>query len=463
MKRAFKSPPARGGVFKAAALAMLALCATVPIEPAFAQTRTESAAARHGVPVRQITSPGGISAWLVSDSTVPMVVMRAYWRGGSAIEPDALIGVTSVMADMLTEGAGALDANAYKERLEELNMSVGFNAGWDGVGMSVTTLSESRDAAFEMARLALNEPRFDGAPLERIKRQMLVGIRTRETNPSYIGNLALDQALYAGHAYARRTSRESVAAISRETLQERRAALFNRATLQITIVGDIDEAAAGAAIDHIFGALPQGAAPPEPVDVTLAAPTPLIVRPLPQPQSLVLFAGPGIQDEDPDWIPLAVANYILGGGGFSSRLMDQVREQRGLVYGIGTGPAVRDHSALIRGQAQTENANVREAIEVTRAEMARLYSEGATQAEVNDAITYLTGSFALDLDSNSKIASVVHSYQAAGRDIEYINRRNDLIRAVTRDDVNRVIRRLFNPDAFTFVVVGQPEGLEATQ
>lgn len=447
----------------AIALAALAPLPVAHVEPAYAQTRTESAAARHGVPVRQITSPGGINAWIVSDSTVPMIVLRAYWRGGSAIEPDALTGVTGVMTDMLTEGAGALDANAYKERLEDLNMSVGFSAGWDGIGMSVVTLSENRDAAFEMARLALHEPRFDAAPLERIKRQMLVGIRTRETNPSFIANLALDQALYPTHPYARRTSRESVAAINAASLRERRTALFSRATLQITIVGDIDDAAAGAAIDHVFGALQQGAAPPEPADVSLAAPTPLIVRELPQPQSLVLFAGPGIQDEDPDWIPLAVANYILGGGGFSSRLMDQVREQRGLVYGIGTSPSVRDHAAMVRGSAQTANGNVREAIDVTRAEMARLYNEGATQAEVNDAITYLTGSFALELDSNSKIASVVHSYQAAGRDIDYINCRNDLIRAVTLEDVNRVIRRLFNPDAFTFVVVGQPEGLAVSE
>ncbi|HVK80796.1 MAG TPA: pitrilysin family protein [Verrucomicrobiae bacterium] len=447
----------------ALALSALAPLPLAHVDPAFAQTRGESAASRHGVPVRQITSPGGINAWIVSDSTVPMIVLRAYWRGGSAIEPEALTGVTGVMTDMLTEGAGALDANAYKERLEELNMSVGFSAGWDGIGMSVVTLSENRDAAFEMARLALHEPRFDAAPLDRIKRQMLVGIRTRETNPSFIANLALDQALYPAHPYARRTSRESVAAISAATLRERRVALFNKATLQIAIVGDIDDAAAGAAIDHIFGALQQGAAPSEPADVTLAAPTPLIVRELPQPQSLVLFAGPGIQDEDPDWIPLAVANYILGGGGFSSRLMDEVREERGLVYGIGTSPSVRDHSAMVRGSAQTANGNVREAIEVTRTEMARLYSEGATQAEVNDAITYLTGSFALDLDSNSKIASVVHSYQAAGRSIDYVNQRNDLIRAVNLEDVNRVIRRLFNPDAFTFVVVGQPEGLEATQ
>jgi zinc protease len=451
--------PARG---RGVAFALLALFAFSPLTEAFAQQRTESAAAPRGVPVQQIVSPAGIEAWLVSDSTVPMVVIRAYWRGGSAIEPERLTGATGVMADMLTEGAGPLNANAFKERLEELNMSLGFAAGWDGVGMSLTTLSENRDAAIEMARLALHEPRFDAEPLERIKRQMLVGIRTRDTNPGFIANLALDRALYAGHPYARRTSRESVAAIDVAALRERRAALFNRATLQITIVGDVDAATAGRAIDQIFAPLPQGAAPPEPADVTIAAPTPLIVRELPQPQSLVLFAGPGIQDEDPDWIPLAVANYILGGGGFSSRLMDQVREQRGLVYGIGTGPSVRDHAALIRGSAQTENGDVREAIEVTRAEMARLYRDGATQAEVNDAITYLTGSFALDLDGNSKIASIVHGYQTAGRDITYINRRNDLIRAVTRDDVNRVIRRLLNPDAFTFVVVGQPEGLAPT-
>lgn len=445
---------------KRVALAIALACAS--FAPAYAQTQPESAASRYGVDVERIVSPGGIEAWLVSDATVPMIVMRAYWRGGSASESENVIGVTSVMADMMTEGSGAMNANAFKERLQDLNMSLSFGAGWDGVGMSLTTLSENRDAAFEMARVALHEPRFDAEPLARIKRQMLVSLRTRETNASYLANLALDQALYPDHPYARRTNREGIEAINRAALQQRHEALFNRASLQITIVGDISAADAGRAVDAIFSVLPQGARPPEPPQVALAAPTPLIVRTLPQPQSLVLFAGPGIQDEDPDWIPLAVANYILGGGGFSSRLMSEVREQRGLVYGIGTGPSIREHLAIVRGSAQTENGDVREAIEVIRAEMARLHADGATQAEVNDAITYLTGSFALDLDSNVKIANVVHGYQAAGRSIDYINRRNDLIRAVTRDDVNRVIRRLFDPDDFTFVVVGQPEGLDAT-
>jgi zinc protease len=416
--------------------------------------------AEHGVPVQRIVSPGGIEAWLVSNSTVPIIVMNAYWRGGAATEPRNMIGVTSIMADQMTEGAGDLASDAFKERLESLNMGLGFAGGWDGVSMSVTTLSENRDAAFDLARMALMQPRFDEAPLALAKARVMVGIRQRETNPNYIGYLALDQALYPDHPYASRTSTQDVAAMTPIALRQRHDAIFNRARLQITIVGDIDVETAGRVIDHVFGGLPQGGLAPEPADVSLRPPTPLIARDLPQPQSLIIFAAPGIQDEDPDWIPLVVANYILGGGGFSSRLMDQVREQRGLVYGIGTSPSVRDHSALILGSAQTENARVSEAIALTHAEIGRLYRDGATQTEVNDAITYLTGSSALDLDSDVKIANVLQGNQIAGRGVDYVNRSNDLIRAVTLADVNRVIRRLFNPESFTFVVVGQPTGLD---
>ena len=431
--------------------------------PALAQPQTQQAtpAAQHGVPVREITSPGGIKAWFVSGSTVPMIVLSAYWRGGGAMEPQGLEGVTSVMADMLTEGAGTLDSNAFSERLQDLNMALDFSANDDGVSMSLTTLTANRDAAFEMARLALTAPRFDAEPLARIKGQLQVSIRARETNPSYIAGVAMEDALYPGHPYARRVSRQSVDAITVPAMQARRAALLSRNRIMITLVGDLDEATAGRLLDSTFGALPNLSAPQEPPDVVLHPATPLIVRQLPQPQSVISFAGPGIPVTDPDWIPLAVANYILGGGGFSSRLMDKVREQRGLVYGISTSPSVADHLALIRGGAQSENGRVKEALDVTRAEMARLYTDGATQAEVSDAITYLTGSFALDLDSDIKITSVLSSYQDSGRDITYVNRRNDLIRAVTLADVNRVIRRLLDPAQFTFVVVGQPVGLDA--
>lgn len=448
--------------FLALALALGLAFTPVTATDAPAQGRQEAAAEQFGVRVQRVVSPGGIEAWLVSDDTVPMIVMRAYWRGGSAIEPENAIGVTNAMADMLTEGAGSMDSQAFKRRLEELNMGLSYGASWDGISMSLTTLTENRDAAFEMARLSLMSPRFDAAPLERLRRQWLVGIRQRDTNPSYLAGIAMDNALYPGHAYARRTSRETVAAITPAGMRERLRTLLTRDRLQITVVGDIDAETLGRLLDQTFGALPATSTIPDLPAAQLQPATPMIVRQLPQPQSLIVFAAPGIQDEDPDWVPLAVANYILGGGSFSSRLMAEVRERRGLVYGINTSPSIRDRVALIRGSAQTENADVAQAIEVIRGEMARLVRDGATQQEVDDAITYLTGSFPLDLDSNVKIASVVHGYQVAGRDIAYINRRNDLIRAVRLEDVNRVIRRVFAPENFTFVVVGEPAGLEAS-
>lgn len=447
---------------RALLVALAALAAPMAAAPALAQTQA-AARAEFSVPVERVVSPGGIEAWLVSDSTVPMIVLRAYWRGGSATEAEAQTGLTSITVDMLTEGAGDYDSAAFKRRLEELNMSLGFSAGADGLGMTVTTLSENRDAAFAMAALALSAPRFDAAPLERIRRQMLVGIRQRETNPSYLAWLAADQAFYPGHPYARRVSRESVEGVTRADLIARAQTLFARDRMQVTIVGDIDAATAARLLDETFASVPATGPLTLPADAVLNTPPALIVRDLPQPQSLILFMGPGIQDEDPDWIALAVANYILGGGGFSSRLMAEVRERRGLVYGIGTGPNVREHAALLRGSAQTANANVGQAIEVIRAEMGRLAQEGATEAEVRDAITYLTGSFPLDLDSNVKMANVVHAYQTSGRDIDHINRRNALIRAVTVADVNRVARRLFSPENFTFIVVGRPEGIGAQE
>jgi zinc protease len=429
------------------------------VTPALSQPAVEQSQT-HGVPVEDVVSPGGVHAWLVSDDTVPMLVLNAYWHGGSALEPDAEVGAAGVLADMLTEGAGDMDADAFKVRLEELNMRLSFSSSWDGFSMGLVTLSAHRDEAVEMARLALTAPRFDTGPLERIKGQLVIGIRQRETNAGYIANLALDEAMTPGHPYARRMTLDHVAALTRALLERRRASVLQRESLVVTAVGDISAADLAVVLDRLFGALPQGAAPAKVAPAEIAAPTPLIVKPLPQPQSLVLFAAPGIDSKDPDWIALAVANYIFGGGGFSSRLMNEVREKRGLVYGISTSPYARDGASVIRGAAQTENGDVREAIDVTRAELQSFFASGATQQEVDDAIRYLTGSFALDLDSNVGIASVLSGYHADDRPIDYVNRRNDLIGAVTLADVNRVAARFYDPARFTLIVVGQPEGLE---
>ncbi len=441
----------------------LFIAAALAFAPASALAQPAATAQQtRGVPVQNVTSPGGISAWLVSDKTVPIIEFRAYWKGGSASDPAGKEGLTGFMADMLTEGAGDLNDEAFKNRIQDLNMSLGFGGGADGIGMSIKTLSKNRDAAFEMARLALASPRFDAAPLERMKRQAAIGIRQRETNAGYIGGVAMNAAVIPGHPYARTTSLASVNSITRADMIARMKTGMARSNLQVVAVGDIDAATLGVLLDKTFASLPANAAPFTVPDANPKPGPALIVKTLPQPQSVVSFVAPGIRYEDPDWIPLAVANYILGGGGFSSRLMDEVREKRGLVYGINTNTAVSDHVAYVRGGAQIANKNVKDAIEVIKAEMKRLRDQGPTDAEVADAKTYLTGSFPLSLDSNSSIAGVLQSYQTTGRGIDYVNTRNALIERVTKADVVRVTQRLFDPEKFVFVVVGQPDGLAAT-
>lgn len=429
---------------------------------AHAQAPAAAAAQKRAVNVQRVVSPGGIEAWMVSDSTVPIIEFRAYWKSTAIPDPAGKMGASSIMADMLTEGAGNMNDEQFKVRIEELNMSLGFGGGSDGVSMGLTTLAENRDAAFEMARLALSAPRFDEGPLDRIKRQSEIGIKQRETNAGYIANLALDNATIAGHPYAQRTSLASVTSITKADLQSRMTALMAKDNLKVVAVGAIDAATLGPLMDKLFASLPAKAAVGDFPNID-PKPGPLtIVKTLPQPQSVVLFSAPGIQDEDPDWIALNVANYILGGGGFSSRLMDEVREKRGLVYGINTGPSVRDHTQAIRGSAQTSNKNVKDAIDLIKVEIARLRDQGPTQAEFDDAIRYLTGSFPLSLDANSKIAGVLSGYQSAGRDMEYINQRNALFMKVTRADVMRALQRFYDPNKFVWVVVGQPDGMAAT-
>ncbi|MBI1252367.1 MAG: insulinase family protein [Alphaproteobacteria bacterium] len=447
-------------MIRAALVSALAALAAVTATPAIAQPQAAQVLAEdRAVDVQRVVSPGGVEAWLVSDSTVPMIVLRANWRGGGASDPEAMTGLSSIMTDMMTEGAGSYDANAFKQRLEDLTMSLGFGADDDGVGMSLVTLTRNRDEAFALARLALTAPRFDEAPLARIRRQVEIGLRQRETNAGFLAGRALDDALIPGHPYARYATQQSVDAITRDAIVARHAQAFSRNTAVITVVGDINAGDLGRILDETFGALPERAPAAAPPLADVRTGQGQIVVPLPRPQSLIAFAAPGVQDEDPDWIPLAVANYIIGGGGFSARLMNDVREKRGLAYGISTSPSVAESMASLRGSAQSENGDVAEALSVTRAELARFAQAGATQEEVSDAIDYLTGSFPLSLDSNVDIAGVLHSYHLAGRDMDYINRRNALIRAVTLNDVNRVAR-LYDPARFTFVIVGQPQGLE---
>jgi zinc protease len=422
------------------------------------------APARADIDIQSVTSPGGISAWLVEDSTIPLIAMNFSFAGGAAADPDDKAGLANLLSGMLDEGAGDLDSAEFQLRLDELSVRMSFTAQRDHFRGSLQTLSQTRDEAFELLKLALTEPRFDAEPLERIRRQILLGILQDAEDPGEIANRAFMGTLFGDHPYGRATkgTAETVSAIQADDLEQLRQRLFAREGLNIAVVGDIDAETLKRLLDKTFGALALASGVPE-VPETTAAEGPLVkVIERNIPQSVIRFGHGGIKRDDPDFIPAFMVNSILGGGGFGSRLMQEVRERRGLVYSVFSSLQPMQRAGMLFGGAGTMNERAGETIAVVREELKRMAEEGPSQQELEEAQTFLTGSYPLNFDSNSKIASQLLAIQQEELGIDYVNRRNDLIEAVTLDDLRRVAKRLIDAEGLIFTVVGQPVGVEST-
>ncbi len=420
-----------------------------------------AAPAHSATDVQVVTSPGGITAWLVEEPSIPMVALEMRFGGGASREGDDAMGVTNLMASLLDEGAGELDSAAFSARADELALRMGVSAGYDEVSVSARWLTENADESVELLRSALQEPRFDPDAIERVRAGVLAGIRASETDPGSILSKGWRRSLFGDDPYARPVEgeAETVAALDADDLRAAWERGLNRSDLAIGVVGDITAEELGPLLDSLLLDLP--AEPWEPLpDAELAQDRGLEVIDLAAPQSAAQLVQEGLARTDPDFIPAYVMNHILGGGGFSSRLTEEVREKRGLTYGVHSYLAPYDRAALMAAGVSSANARVAEAIQVIRDEWARMAGEGPTQEELDDARTYLTGAFPLRFDSNAKIAGQLAGLMADGYSPDYLRDRNALIEAVTLEDVNRVAKRLLRPDALKVVVVGRPEGLE---
>jgi zinc protease len=411
--------------------------------------------------VKKVVSPGGIEAWLVSEDSIPLITMVVAFDGGARRDPAGKEALAVMTAGLLNEGAGDMDAQAFKRRLDEKAIRLGASAELDAVFASVSTLVEHRAEAFELLRLALNSPRFDPDAVERVRAQLQAVLKREAEDPSTIASRAWNAAALGGHPYGRSEngSAESVTAITRDDILAYAKDNLTRDRLKIAVVGRITPEELAPALDQIFSTLP-ATSTPESVplaQLTGQGKTTLIARDI--PQSVVVFGAPGLMRKDPDFDAAQVMNYILGGGGFSSRLMEEVREKRGLAYGVSTSLSPLRFGALYIGQVGTDNARAGESLDLIKAEIKRLGTEGPTQKEVDDAKTYITGSFALRLDSNAKIANFLLACQIYDLGIDYINTRNAGIEKVTIDDVKRVATKLLDPAKFAFTVVGKPQGI----
>ena len=416
------------------------------------------------IELQQITSPGGIKAWLVEDHSIPLISLSFGFRGGSVMDPPGKEGMTSLLAGLLDEGAGDLDSATFQRRLNELSIDWRFDAGMDEFGGSVRTLTENRDQAFDLLRLGLTQPRFDADPVERIRGQLLSVIAGDISDPGSIASRAWWRLGYPDHPYSRQTG-GTEAGLKAVTVDDFRAYMkrvFARDNLIIGVVGDVTPADLGMLLDKTFGALPEKADLPAiaeavPVD---GGTTVIVDRDI--PQSVVLFGHEGLKRHDPDFFAAYVMNYILGGGGFSSRLTEEVREKRGLAYSIATDLVTLDHTGIIMGQVATKNESAGETIDILRREWSRLAVDGPTAEEIADAKSYITGSYALRFSSSQRIADILVAVQEQDFGADYFVKRNSYVDAVTADDVKRVAKRLLDPAKLLVVVVGKPAGVTAT-
>jgi zinc protease len=413
--------------------------------------------------IERVVSPGGIEAWLVHESAVPLVAVDFAFVGGAIQDPAGKAGTATMVASLLDEGAGDLDSKTFHDRLDRKAVELSFEAERDTVRGSLRTLTENREEAFDDLRLSLTAPRFDPPTVEIIRGQVLSMVRRATTSPADIGRLRWWETAFAGHPYGRPVSGtlESVPDITVDDLKGYTRRVLARENLKVAVVGDIDAEAVKVMLDRVFGALPAKA---ELTPVATVSPQGLgrrVVIKLDVPQAVVTFGGPGVARKDPDFMAAYIVSHILGGGAFSSRLYREVREKRGLAYSIYDSLVWLNHSALFLGGTATRADRAGEALDLIEKEIHRLAENGPTEDEIVQAKAYLNGSFALNLDTSSKIASLLVQLQLDDIGIDYFTQRPALIDAVTLGDARRVAKRLLD-GGLLVTVVGRPEGLVST-
>ena len=413
--------------------------------------------------IDEVTTPGGLDAWLVEDHSIPFVALEIWFRGGASLDAPEARGATNLMVGLLEEGAADLTAQEFAKAREALAAKFSYAVSDDAVSVSAQMLTENRDEAAALLRSSLVGPRFDDDAIERVRGQVLSGLRSAQTDPRSIASRAFDRLVFGDHPYGSplEGTMDSVGDLTREEIVAAHAAAMTRDRVHISAVGDITAEELGLLLDDLLGELPQEGAPLPP-EADLNLPGGVLVEPFETPQSVAAFAQAGVERDDPDFFAAYILNHILGGGGFESRLMTEVREKRGLTYGVYAYLSNKESAQLWAGSVASANDSVAEAISVIRDEWARIRNDGVSAEELRDAKTYLTGAYPLRFDGNSQIARIVVGMQMDGLPPEYIANRNDMVEAVTLEQITRVAQERLDPEQLTFVVVGQPEGLKET-
>lgn len=417
-----------------------------------------SAAPSYAVEIKEVVSPKGIKAWLVQDDFVPLISMRFSFKGGSTQDPNGKEGLANLMTGLFDEGAGDLDSETFQEKLDDVGAEMGFNADDDDVTGSIRMLAEKRDQAVDLLTLAVNKPRFDQAPIDRIRQQIVAGIKSSERDPNTIAGRKFAEVLYGDHPYGRRSegTEASLNSITHDDLATFHKRNFARDNLIVAVVGSISPEELSPLLDKVFGDLPEKAELETISEAKLAfGQTTRVDYALPQTSISMVY--PGVRRQDADFFPAYIMNHILGGGTFSSRIYNEVREKRGLAYSAGSNLVTRDHMAALMVNTATRADRANETLQILKTEIAKMAKDGPTEDELVEAKKYLIGSYAVNnLDLSSAVASTLIGLQDENLGRDYIDKRAELINAVTLDQVKAAAKKLLETDP-AILIVGSPQ------
>ncbi|SEP14276.1 M16 family metallopeptidase [Aquisalimonas asiatica] len=417
-----------------------------------------AAPAHAALDIQHWTSDDGLDVYFVQSETLPMVDVRLTFDAGSARDGDHP-GLASLTSNLLSEGAGGLDAGEIARRFEDQGARFSTTSGRDSASISLRSLNEpdTMSAAVEALTMVVREPDFPEAAVDRERRRMLVSLRNSRNDPGSIAREAFWEALYGDHPYASNPggTEESLEALDRDAVRDFFDRYYVAETASLAIVGDISRAEAEAIADHLGGSLREGERPdpiPEPEPTDKAGET--IHIPFSTNQSHVLQGQIGYPRGDDDHFPLYVGNHVLGGSGLVSRLAEEMREERGLSYSVGSRfqPMTRSGPFFVNTQIRADRTE--EALEVLDTTVRSLRDDGPGEDELRRAIRNITGSFPLQLDSNRGILGYVAVIGFHDLPLDYLDTFQDNVEAVSADDVRDAMQRRLDPDQFTTVIVG---------
>lgn len=408
--------------------------------------------------IKEVRSNSGITAWLVEDHSLPIISLQFAFKGAGAINDTAENqGRAKLLSNTLDEGAGDLSSQEFQKELSDNSINLSFSSSRDNFSGQLKTLTRYKEKAFSLLNVAITKPRFDEEPLQRMKQANISRIKSSITDPNWIAARLQNDLIYSNHPYSLNSGGtiSTLNNLTPQDLREFKNSYLTKDNLVIGVVGDITVDELKIQLDKIFGSLPEKSKKNN-INSTALHKNGVFLYKKDIPQTIIKLSYPAFDRNDPDYYAAQIFNYIFGGAGFGSRLMEEVREKEGLTYGIYSSLSFLNQSQKFYISTSTQNDKSNRVLEIINKETNKIKNEPITEKELNNAKNYIIGSLPLSLTSTSKISGLLVALQKNDRPINYLDNYKTNIEKVTINDVSRVAKRILNNNLLNIIMVGNP-------